>query len=420
MSDIYTDFLKSKKTDSTNLGEYYRSFAQAWIDKSFDDTTLLRKIKEEKYPFTKEYVEYDVHVDTVSDITVNTNKVIGNYLALLFRDCEHKTYRGQKFLYENEPYLCYDTTKDLSRVSKTQIIKCNNKLRWIDKNGTIIEEPCFVGFEMSATNNSVTKDSTVEQRRLICLVQGNINTNDIVSNQRFLLSKTSAFRVTQVFKENLDNINNEYSNMFTMYIEWSTVGNADNKDLLLADYYTSNYTLQIDQSDLSLLSSTSGVLSATTTLNGSITTTPIQWSSSNSNVVKVASNGSYDVVGLSGTSCTITCTIQGNEQVSDSIIINVASVPSSNKVLIITPNSLDSIKKNTTKSIYFGVYINETLQSDVVTYVPSGALASCYTIVNTSGGIDIKCLTSSTTPLTLTFTSGTLTKTMTINLVGLL
>lgn len=420
MSGIYSDFLKRTKVDSDNVGEYYRGFSQAWMDKSFNDTTLLKKVQEEKYPFNKEFVEYDVHVDTISDITVNTNKVIGNYLSLLFKDCKHKTYRGQKFLYEDEPYLCYDITKDLSRVAKTQIIKCNNKLRWIDKNGTIVEEPCFVGFEMSATNSSVTKDSTVEQRRLICLVQGNINTNEIVVNQRFLLSKTSAFKVTQVFKENLDNISDEYSNMFTMYIEWSSVVNADNKDLLLADYYTSNYTLQIDQSDLSLLPTTSGVLTATTTLNGSITNIPIEWSSSNLNVVKIASNGSYDVVGTSGTSCTITCTIKGNEQVSDSIVISVATVPSNDKVLIVTPNIVESIKKNVTKSIYYGVYLNGVLQLDVVNYSVSGATSNCYTITNTSGGIDIKCLIPSTTPLTLTFTSGTLTKTMTINLIGLL
>ena len=81
-----------------------------------------------------------------------------------------------------------------------QIIKCNNKIRWINSSGNIIEEPCFIGWEMSSTNNGVTKDVTIEQRRLVCLIQGNSNTNEIISNQRFLLSKTSAFKVTQVFE----------------------------------------------------------------------------------------------------------------------------------------------------------------------------------------------------------------------------
>ena len=420
MSLIYDDFLSRKKVASNDLEGYYRTYAQEWIDKSFADTTLVRTVKEEKYPFNKEFVEYQVHVDTVSDVTVNTNKVIGNYLSLLFKDCNHKTYRGQKYLYEDEPYLCYDITKDLSRVSKTQIIKCNNKIRWINSSGATIEEPCFIGWEVTATNNNVTKDSTVEQRRLICLIQGNANTNEIISNQRFLLSKTSAFKVTQVFKENLDKITDEYANMFTMHIEWSSVINADNKDLLLADYYTSNYTLQIDQSDLSLVPSSTGQLTATTMFNGSPTTVPLAWSSSNPLVATIDQNGNYTIVGLSGTTCTITCTVQGNTTVSDSINISVASVPLGDKTLIITPNVVDSIKVNSTKSIYYGVYLNGVLQADVITVTPSGASSTCYTITNISGGIDVKCVKVSSVPLTLTFTSGTLTKTLTISLVGLL
>ena len=417
---LYTDYLSRKKNTANDNEDYYRTYAQEWINKYFYDTDLIRTIKEEKYPFNKEYMDYEVHVDTVSDVTVNTNKVVGNYLALIFKDCDHKTYRGQKFIYEEEPYLCYDITKDLSRVAKAQIIKCNNKIRWINSSGATIEEPCFIGFEMTATNNNVTKDSTVEQRRLVCLVQGNANTNEIITNQRFLLSKTSAFKVTQVFKENLDNISDEYSNLFTMYIEWNSVLNTDNKDLLLADYYTSNYTLQIDQSDLSLLPSSIGQLTATTTLNGNITTVPLTWASSNSQVATIDQNGNYAVVGLSGTTCTITCTVQGNKTVSDSINISVASVPLGDKALIITPNAVDSIKVNSTKSIYYGVYLNGVLQADVVTVTPSGASSTCYSITNVSGGIDVKCLKISSTPLTLTFTSGSLTKVMTINLVGLL
>ena len=80
MSLIYDDFLSRKKVASDDLEGYYRTYAQEWIDKSFADTTLVRTVKEEKYPFNKEFVEYQVHMDTVSDVTVNTNKVIGNYL----------------------------------------------------------------------------------------------------------------------------------------------------------------------------------------------------------------------------------------------------------------------------------------------------------------------------------------------------
>ena len=418
--DLYSNYLSRTKGTSKDNEDYYRTYAQEWMNKYFYDTTLVRTIKEEQYPFNKEYVDYEVHVDSVSDVTVNTNKVIGNYLALIFKDCSHQTYRGQKFLYNDEPYLCYDITKDLSRVAKTQIIKCNNKIRWINSSGNIIEEPCFIGFEMSATNNNITKDVTVEQRRLVCLIQGNNNTNEITSNQRFLLSKTSAFRVTQVFKENLDKLTDEYANMFMLYIEWCSVVSADNKDLLLADYYTSNYTLQIDQSDLSLQPLSSGQLTANVTLNGNPTTVPLTWSSSNPLVATIDANGNYNIVGASGTSCTITCTVQGNTNVTDSINISVASVPVSNKVLTIMPSVVESIKVNTSKQIYYGVYINDVKQSDVVTITYTGATSDCYSVVNITDGIEIRCLKTSPTLLNVTFTSGSLTKTLQIKLSGLL
>lgn len=418
---LYNEFLSRKKNTAKDNEQYYRVYAQEWIDKYFYDTTLVKTIKEEKYPFNKEYIEYEVHMDSVSDVTINTNKIIGNYLSLIFKDCEHKTYRGQKYLYNDEPYLCYDMTNDLSRVAKTQIIKCNNKVKWINTNGEIVEEPCFIGWELTATNANITKDVTVEQRRLICLIQGNSETNKIKTNQRFLLSRDSAFKVTQVFKHSLENINQTYSNLFQMYIEWDSVSEAsDNLDLLIADYYNSDYVLEINQSNLSLAPTTSGTLSSTVELNGEVVSVPTIWKSSNNLVATIDNDGNYNVIGTNGQTCTITCTMQNNEQVSDSVTISVADVPIENKVLTIMPSEVDSIKMNTSKQIYAKVYLNGIEQSDVVSVALSGSPTNCYSKVDIMDGIEITCLKSSSTPLQVTFTSGSLTKTMNIRLTGIL
>lgn len=417
---LYNDFLSRKKNTAKDNESYYRKYAQEWINKYFYDTTLVRDIKEEIYPFSNNYKDYEVHIDSVSDVTINTNKAIGSYLSLIFKDCEHKTYRGQKYIYNDEPYLCYDTTKPLSRIAKTQIIKCNNKLRWIDDNGAIIQEPCFIGWEVSATNSNITKDSTIEQRRLICLIQGNENTDKIKTNQRFLLSKDNALKVTQIFKENLDNINDSYSNMFTLYIEWSTVSSKDNKELLLADYYITNYKVEINQTNLELLNGDIGTLSATTYLNDKIEPLNVVWVSSNPNVIKVSTSGEYEVIGNIGDTCTVQVKLQDNEQISDSIDITIVENQSVEKVLKLNPSEINSIKMNTSNTINYGVYINETLQSDMINISYSGANSNCYTITDTNNMLTIKCLKSSSIPLTITFVSGALTKAITIKLVGLL
>ena len=421
--DFYRNYLSNV---AETPSESYRNLVQETINSQFINTTQLRTIKEQSYPFTSTYTEYEAWINSVSDISVNTNKNTVDFIRVVFKDINHKlNHRGQKYLYtpdgESENiYLCYDKMNALTQVPDFKCVRCNNHLTWLDVNGNIIKEPCYIGEEITSTNNQVSKDATIPNRRLVCMMQGNSNTSSIKLNQRFILSHKQAFKITEMNVYSQDDYVSEDVPLYIFYIEWNTLLDTDNTALNLADYYTSNYTLQIDQSDLSLLPSSTGQLTATTTLNGNITTIPLTWSSSNSQVVTIDQNGNYTIVGLSGTTCTITCTVQGNTTVSDSISISVASVPSGDKALTITPNAVDSIKVNSTKSIYYGVYLNGVLQADVVTVTPSGASSTCYSITNISGGIDVKCVKVSSVPLTLTFTSGTLTKTLTISLVGLL
>ena len=408
--------------------DYYKELMKETLEWQFDNTTQLRKIKEQLYPFTLNptYTEYDAWVNSVSDITSNTNKNIADFIRVFYKDINHTlNHRGQKYLYKPDDvnenvYLCYDKMNALTQVPDFKAVRCNNHLTWLDVNGNILKEPCYIGEEITSTNNQVTKDVTVPNRRIVCMVQGNANTSTIKLNQRFILSHKQAFKITEMNVYSQDDYVSEDVTLYTFYIEWCTLLDSDNLALNLADYYTSNYTLQIDQSDLSLQPLSSGQLTANVTLNGNPTTVPLTWSSSNPLVATIDANGNYNIVGASGTSCTITCTVQGNTNVTDSINISVASVPVSNKVLTIMPSVVESIKVNTSKQIYYGVYINDVKQSDVVTITYTGATSDCYSVVNITDGIEIRCLKTSPTLLNVTFTSGNLTKTLQIKLSGLL
>ena len=52
--DIYNNYLSRNKITAKDNEEYYRKYAQEWVDKYFYDSTLVRTIKEEKYPFNKD------------------------------------------------------------------------------------------------------------------------------------------------------------------------------------------------------------------------------------------------------------------------------------------------------------------------------------------------------------------------------
>lgn len=395
----------------TDTETYYREYSQEWVNRYFDDSTLVRTIEEEVYPFNKVYDEYLVHVDTVSEFTTNTTKVEGDYLSLIYKDCSHQTYRGQKVIYENKPYLIYQKSEPLSRISKSKIIKCNNKISFIDKtSGAIITEPIFVGFELSSTNNNVTKDATVENRRLVCLIQGNQYTSQFVENQRFLLSKKKAFKITQINDMNKDDINEEYPSMITLYIEWSTgILPTDNLDLLIADYYDSIYTLTINSNDLSLTNGSTGQLTSTVKLNDVVQSDiPLKWSTSDSTVVKVDGSGNYQVIGVSGSTAVITCYIDGNETIYDTVNVNVVASSTENKVIKINPNVKTTILQGRSLDITYGVYNGDILLTDVITVTPSGASSVNYTLTYSSGKVTVTNVSKSATNLILTFTSGAL------------
>lgn len=408
--------------------ETYKGLIQATLDNQFDNTTQLRVIKEQSYPFSNKYTEQEVWLNTVSDVSVNTMKVIGDYIRVLFKDIDHsRNYRGQKYLYNTngdieDTYLCYDKINPLSNTTDSKLIRCNNKISWIDSDSnTIVTEPIFLGYELSSTNSSVTKDATIENRRLVLLLQGNENTHKIKENQRFLISKNKAFKVTQIYDINLEDITEDYSTMITMYIEWSSVLPSDNTDLLIADYYDYNYKVDIQSTDLSLSPNSIGQLSAITTMNDEVITTPYRWSSSDLSVVKIDTLGNYQVVGLSGSQAIIECHIDGNNQVYDSITVNVIDVPIAQKEIIINPSDNIRLLQGTSVDISYGVYLNNIAQSDIVTITPSGANSNNYIITANNGIVNIKNIKKDLIPLTLTFSSGTLdSKSINITLNGIM
>jgi len=408
--------------------DYYKDFDQAFMDSYWDDTTQIRTIKEQSYPFSDVYTEYECRVSTVTDFKTNTNKVDADYISVLFKDIDHPlNNRGQKYLYkpngiDDNYYLCYDKLNPLSQTANFKCIRCNNYLTFLLEDGKIIKEPCFVGYEYTSIRNNVTKDATTPERRLVCLVQGNNNTSGIKINQRFILQHSQAFKITEMNVLNQENNNTEEVTMYTFYIEWSSILSAvDNLELNIADYYQSKYTVKINSSDLSLITGSTGQLTYETTLNGVIVTgVPVKWSTSDSNVITVDSGGNYHAIGLSGSTAVITCYIDSNTNINDSINVAVASSASTTKELIINPITIPRLTTGDVQLINYGIYINNVLQSDVVTITPSGASSTCYTLTYDTNSVYVTNVTKSMTPLILTFTSGLLSQQVSITLGGLI
>ena len=307
-------------------------------------------------------------------------------------------------------------------VAETKLIKCNNSIKIIDKNnGHIHEEPIFVGWEITSTNNQQNKDGIIENRRLVCLMQKNKYTEGILENERFMTSKTKAFKVTQIDDTNEEDYSKDFCTMYTLFIEWTPIlKDRDNLDLLVADYYDNIYTVEINQEkNIKQEVGFSEKLTATIKKNGEVIDIPILWKTSDNKIVEIDEEGNYSLIGGNvGDKVEITCCIDGNEEIFDTINIEIIDniVPSSS--LEISPR-ISELKQNFDQEFICNVYINEEKQNTKVDCTPNWIDNHYYELIETDNGWKLKNIHRSEKLLELTFSSGSLTETMTIKLGGL-
>ena len=184
---------------------YWQELHQATLDSMWNDTTQIYTIKEQNaLPFTDEYTEYEAWISTVSDDLINYSKVYSDFVRLFYRDLNHKqNYKGQYYKMtldgeHEETYICYDRMNLTTLTADFKVVRCNNVLTWIDDYGNVITLPCYLGTDITSTNNLIGKDGIVPNVRMIILVQANEFTKSIVKNQRFMFEHSTAFKVEEV------------------------------------------------------------------------------------------------------------------------------------------------------------------------------------------------------------------------------
>ena len=408
--------------------EYHRGLIQATIDSRWEDTTQIHMVKEQSaLPFVDEYTEYEAWVDAISDNLVNTSKVYSDFVKILFKDIDHKqNYKGQYYKINldgehEEYYICYDKMNRLSQVSDFNCVRCNNVLTWVDEYGKILTMPCYLGTDISSTNNLVSKDGIVPNTRLIILVQANEYTMSIVKNQRFMFQHSTAFKVEEVNNYMQEQETDGQVTCVKLYVDYSAILPSDNKELNICDYYKTNYTLTIDQGDIEQTQGFKGKLTATVKNGTDVIDVPLKWSTNDSDVVEIDEQGNYQVTGEIGSMGQITCSMADNESIYDTITIKIVEDYLPEKKIIINPNNIIELNQGQVIDFTCGVYIEGEKQDDIVTCIPSGADVYSYTLAETLDGYKLTVRQESDNDLVLTFSAdGCDDVVMTIELLGLL
>ena len=409
--------------------EYWEGLHQATLDTMWNDTTQVYTIKEQDaLPFKDNYTEYEAWVSTVSDDLINYSKVYSDFVRLFYRDLSHKqNYKGQYYKFaldgeHEETYICYDRMNLSTLTADFKVVRCNNVLTWIDEYGNVITLPCYLGTDVTSTNNLIGKDGIVPNARMIILVQANEFTKSIVKNQRFMFEHSTAFKVEEVNNFMQEQGTDGQVTCVKIYINYSAIIPNDNTELNICDYYDVGYTVEIDQDNIEQVNGFTGKLTATIkNIDEVINDMEVVWETSDKTVVTIDSTGNYKVVGLNGDKATITCRLKANQDIKDSITIEVVGSVVSNPIIVINPNDVTVLKEKQSVAFIPKVY-NEGDELPIpVTCVPSGVNPLCYTLIPVTNGYLLTILKKSTKPLTLTFSaSGCADNIVTIKLMGLL
>lgn len=411
--------------------EYWEGLHQATIDTMWRDTTQIYKIKEQDaLPFTDKYTEYEAWVATVSDDLINYSKVYSDFVRLSYRDLDHKqNYKGQYYKFaldgeHEEYYICYDRMNKTTLTADFKVVRCNNVLTWIDEYGNIIKQPCYLGTDVTSTNNLIGKDGIVPNARLIILIQANDFTKSIVKNQRFMFEHSTAFKVEEVNNYMQEQGTDGQVTCIKIYINYSAITPNDNVELNICDYYNTDYTIKINQeNNIEQITGFTGTLTATVKdLDTVINNLQVNWYSSDNTVVKIDNNGNYEIVGtVVGEKAIITCCLDVNKEIKDSIEVEVVSSVITNKVIVVNPNDIKILKERDIIDFICNVYNEGDLLPDVVECVGSGVPSNVYTLTNISNGYRIIIHKKYNKPLILTFSAaGCADYVMTIKLIGLL
>lgn len=395
--------------------ESYKSIIQASLISEWEDNTQMYTIKEQRaLPFVNEYDEYEVYLDIISDDMINTSKVYSDFVKIIFKDCDHKqNYKGQYYKLSiddnsnEEYYICYDRINRLSQISDTKVVRCNNVLTWRDKYGNIVTMPCYLGTDITSTNNQVSKDATIPNNRMIILIQANDYTTSIRNNQRFMFQHSSCFKVEEVNNFMQEQGTDGEITCVKIYVSYSDLLPNDNKELNICDYYDNHFTLALDQEeDIEQVNGFVGKLNAIVKDGGNnIVDMPLEWSTSDSKVVEIDEQGNYQVVGKNGDMAIIKCSMVDNKDIYDTVAIKVVENYIEQKEIIITPNDIKYIKQGNSQEFNCGVFVNGQRQDIKVYCNGSGIDNKYYNIEETKNGYKVTNIKTTTTPLILTFSA---------------
>ena len=333
---------------------------QQLLDEQFYDAADVFTIQEETALASGVYQNIDVRITGL----INTNtgeRIEDDFKKILFQDVGHPVSLGKMYQFDSNYWVTVNIDKVKTLASTATVRRCNNVLRWQDRNtGAVYRVPCAVNYLIKENRNYSTSGSelVVPSGMIEVFAQFNNDTNRIRPNQRFLLGNSSNWISYRVQGGGLANFNNltTLDNMsvglLRLSFEIDYTNNATD-DIVngIADYIQNTFVLTLTETTVSGGAGQTVQLHPTLTRNGETVSGTYVWSSNDTAIATVNSAGLVTFVAEG--SCTIRCSLSGDALVYDTCGAATEAAPVDTYQVVFTPNQNYVLEgKETTWSVF--------------------------------------------------------------------
>lgn len=311
---------------------------------------------------------------------------------------------GAYVKYNNSIWIVYNPDNIASPTGNTIVIRCNTTYNTLDYYGNIVKTPMFFakGTVLASSPYYMELSATLDGYQHV-IMQLNEVTEKITNNTRIILGK-SAFGMYGVsdfpeeFTGDLDSCH-----IFRADLRLQETVEADDLVNRVADGKYFSFTLDLGANNYMFVGDKQGVF-VTARRNGSVITStnenPVTfiWKSSDESVATVDAYGGVSAISVG--SCTITCALEQNEDVTASIALTVEERTKKSYVDFVTPipSQLKSFDSVDIQAVYFK---DGNATTENIAYSFTGADADSYSYERIGNVLTIQAWYPSNEPLVI-------------------
>lgn len=388
---------------------------EAMIRSQWRASNLFAEIQEQTEIGSDCFQNIEVWKNTVSEFTSNIIKDEKDFRRLMFNNVDKKCERGRYYSFDGSFWIVYEGIQSESVYPEVLVRRCNNVAKWIDvETGKLIEQPCVLEYDISATNPRVNKDIIVANSSVTLVLQGNAWSHRLKRGNRFIFNGIPyKFVAYNNYMQN-SYVNQDVSILF-IDIDFDIEKPTDDIDNNIADRFEHNYEVLIHEDPQTQASGSFGKVTATILYNGEevVDKTPV-WSGNN--FVRIDNDGCYELIGEPGDIAVIYATFG---EISDCINIEITDKSTGEYEIVVTPLVFELFEQDCVNFTAY-LYIDGVLQYDDIDVICSGADSEdCYCLVQNDHNFMLRNNHYSNSLLNINFVTEKARKQLTIKLKSL-